>query len=88
MDAPVPAARKVGTAGRAAGARRAVSAHPLSTIDSAAVAAQAEADCEPRARPGALVVEGFSADRADTVRVAVQWEPPGAPVVQNDRPPA
>ncbi|MER5625123.1 hypothetical protein ABT061_29230 [Streptosporangium sp. NPDC002544] len=54
-------------------------------IIAVAVTAQARAEYQPPARPGALVVEGFSAGQAATVRAAVQHELSGAPIAQNNR---
>ncbi len=53
-------------------------------ILSVAVTAKARADYRPVARLGALVVEGFSPERAAAVREAVVQEFSGAPVVQNN----
>ncbi|WP_405150399.1 hypothetical protein OG589_17555 [Sphaerisporangium sp. NBC_01403] len=55
------------------------------TIIAVAVTAQARVTYQPEARLGALVVDGFSADRAATVRASVQHALSGAPIAQNNR---
>ncbi|GAA1005016.1 hypothetical protein Aple_035770 [Acrocarpospora pleiomorpha] len=50
-----------------------------------ALAAQRRAEYYPEARPDALVVDGFPADKAAAVRAAVQRELPGIPIAQRDR---
>jgi hypothetical protein len=55
------------------------------TIIAVAVTAQARVTYQPKARLGTLVVEGFSADQAATVRATVQHALSGAPIAQNNR---
>ncbi len=56
------------------------------TVMAVARAAQDRAEYEPRARPGTLLVEHFSPERAPAVRAAIQRQSPGVPVVQRDDP--
>ncbi len=54
-------------------------------IIAAATTAQSRAEYHPQARPGALLVDGFWAEEAATVRAAIQRELPGTPIAQSDR---
>jgi hypothetical protein len=56
------------------------------TIVAVGVTAMSRADYHPQARPGALLVEHFSAEHADAVRTAIQHELPGVPLVRRDIP--
>ncbi|MEU7001454.1 hypothetical protein [Nonomuraea sp. NPDC046570] len=82
-----PAARHVGgiPARTAAGVATTMVGTAVATalmIIAPAVTAHGRANYYPEARPGALVVEVFSAEQAATVRAAVQHELPGVPITE------
>ncbi|MEZ0073486.1 hypothetical protein [Planotetraspora sp. GP83] len=54
-------------------------------IIAVAITAQNRAEYQPQARPGTLMVRGFSAEEVAAVRTAVQQELPGVPIAQIDR---
>ncbi|GAA4180449.1 hypothetical protein GCM10022252_03320 [Streptosporangium oxazolinicum] len=57
------------------------------TIIAVATTAQSRAEYYPQVRPGALLVHGFWAEGAATVRAAIQHEVPGVPITQSERQP-
>ncbi|MFG1683992.1 hypothetical protein ACGFNP_27745 [Nonomuraea sp. NPDC049269] len=83
----LPAVRHVcgAPARTAAGVATTMAAAAVATalmIIAPAMTAQGKADYYPDARPGALVVEGFSAGQTATVRAAIQYELPGVPIAE------